>query len=122
MELIGNLGWNLRDVLRLDCSWGYIHEVEGQLSVCAECLCFVLGFGICSGIDEARGSEVARGPVSVDRVGGSDVMWQVVTGVILTRIKGIIGFRNLRDVIVTSVVGCWDDGCSGAGCQEARLT
>lgn len=91
--------------IRLDYSWSYIHEVEGQLSVCAECLCFVLGFGICSGIDEACGSEVARGPVSVDRVGGSDVMWQVVTGVILTRIKGITEFRYLRDVIVTSVDG-----------------
>lgn len=39
------------ECIRLDYSWSYIHKVEGQLSVCAECLCFVLGFGICSGID-----------------------------------------------------------------------
>jgi hypothetical protein len=55
-------------------------------------------------IDGACGSEVARGPVSVDRTGGFEVMWQVVTGVILTRIKGI-GFGYLEDVIVTSVGG-----------------
>lgn len=51
----------------------------------------------------------------MDRVGGSDVMWQVVTGVIRTRIKGIIEFGYLRDVIVISVDGRREVSCGLLG-------
>lgn len=63
----------------------------------------------------------------MDRIGESDMRWQVVTEVILTRIKGIIRFGYLRDVIVTSVDGRrevsrgrWVIGCSCDDCEEAR--
>ena len=42
-------------------------------------------------------------PESGPGPGGSGVMWQEVTGVELTRRKGI-GFGYLRDVIVTGIV------------------
>ncbi|CAG7948321.1 unnamed protein product [Penicillium nalgiovense] len=77
-----------------------MHEIECQLSVCADACALYLGLAYAP----YRWSLWLR---SCPRpgFGGSDrreVMWQVVTGVILTRIKGN-GFGYLGDVIVTSV-------------------